>query len=287
MRKLRSLRPRRFRREGHAQTSGWLFGDSPRASFSILPNLFTSASLFLSLFAIVQISERNLIEACWLILFAAVCDAIDGPVARLTRTTSDFGLQFDSLSDLVAFGVAPAFLMYTNLRNMDESLPAYAPRLALGASALYAICAAIRLARFNVQAETSEKRHFVGLPSPGAAGVVVSAFLLIEWLPTIPALANWNLLEPRWLHRLSLLLVVGIAILMISEVRFAKLRSILAFSVNPFKTLVGIIIVICLAITFTGLFPVFLFAGFMGYVAACLLIELRRWMRHGSLGQQT
>ena len=247
---------------------------APRASFYILPNLFTSASLFLALWAIVKVSEGNFVDACWLILAAAVCDAIDGPVARLTRTSSSFGLQFDSLADMVAFGVAPAFLMYSNLRTLDELLPNYAPRLALGACSLFAICSAIRLARFNVQASTSEKNHFTGLPTPGAAGVVVSAYLFVQWLERMPFYDAG--LDARMLTRAILVLMVGISVLMVCEIPFPKFNRIILRPRNPFNTLVYLIVGACVLITFVGYFPLVLFAGFMLYIGATLAMALRR-----------
>ncbi len=253
-------------------------------SLVIFPNLFTSASLFLSLFAIVKISEgvAGFETACWLILLAAVCDAIDGPVARLTRSASNFGLQFDSLADVVAFGVAPAFLMYSNLRVMDNAhLPSYAPKLALGACALYSICSAIRLARFNVQADTAEKRYFTGLPTPGAAGGVVSAFLFVSWLSTMPLMESAG--DTRWLtinmHRSILLLMVGLALLMVSEIPFPKLKSLLLISRNHFNTLVVMVILVCLAITFQDYLPAMIFAAFMIYTLGAVSAEARRRLK--------
>lgn len=266
----------------------------PRAHLYILPNLFTSASLFLALYSIVKSAEGisanpgeaavHFTSACWCIILAAVCDALDGPVARLTRTASAFGVQYDSLADCVAFGVAPAFLMYANLKVMDSTmLPTYAPRLALGACALYAICAAIRLARFNVQSETEEKQHFTGLPSPGAAGTVVTTYLFVEWLRELPRIASISA-EPaigqltRGLHRGSLLLMVILALLMVSEVRFGKLKNLIRPSAKPLNTLVVLVLVACMLITLSEFLPVFLFGAFFFYIGITLVSEARRML---------
>lgn len=250
-----------------------------RMSLYLLPNLFTSASLFLALFAMVKVAEGHYIDACWLILGSAVCDAIDGPVARWTRTASRFGVEYDSLADVVAFGVAPAFLMYSNLKTMD-ALPDYAPKLALGACALFAICSAIRLARFNVQSETNEKRTFTGLPTPGAAGVVVTAYLFVEWLKNLPGLQELikEYIFVQNLHRLNLVLMVGTAFLMVSEIPFPKLRQLLSFSTNPFQSLVILVVVLCLLITFQGAFPVVVFTAFAVYVLSAVGFHLKRRM---------
>ncbi|MCC6547629.1 CDP-diacylglycerol--serine O-phosphatidyltransferase [Candidatus Sumerlaeota bacterium] len=263
----------------------------PPPHFYIFPNLFTSASLFLALWAIVNISEGSaaialkntaladakFVKACWLILFSALCDAVDGPVARLTRTSSSFGLNFDSLADVVAFGVAPAFLMYSKLRAMDEGLPLYAPRLALGACALFAICSAIRLARFNVQATTTERNYFTGLPTPGAAGSVVSAFLFVLWFTDLPAIrdldSDQNLRKN--LHRLILLMMAGLSFLMVSEVPFPKLKNLLSISRKPFDTLVILVVAICVLIMMWNNLPVILFGGFAIYILASVFNGVR------------
>lgn len=249
----------------------------------ILPNLFTATSLFLALFSLVKASEGQFMFAAWLIIGAAVCDAIDGPVARLTRTSSNFGLQFDSLADVVAFGVAPAFLMFKHLGLLDkEMLPVYAPRLALGACALYAICAAIRLARFNIQAATTEKNHFTGLPSPGAAGAVVSAFLFVEWLTeymtgidSLKAMLDTKDLTVN-MHRSTLLLMVILAFLMVSEVPFSKLKHILRVANKQFQSLVILLGGACVLITFADFMPVILFAGFAVYIVVSVVNYLRQ-----------
>jgi CDP-diacylglycerol--serine O-phosphatidyltransferase len=246
----------------------------PEGSLYILPNLFTAASLFLALFAIVKVAEGEFVMACWLILGSAICDAIDGPVARLTKTSSSFGVQFDSLADLVAFGVAPAFLMYQNLRGFDETmLPGYAPRLALGACALFAIFSAVRLARFNVQADTVERQFFQGLPTPGAAGTVVATYLFIEWLSR---LEFWAELETtRLLHRSILMLMLVLAVLMVSEIPFPKLKNLLSISRKPFNNLVLLTFIACLLISFLHMLPVVIFGAFVLYLA-CSVAMARR-----------
>ncbi|MEO8377581.1 MAG: CDP-diacylglycerol--serine O-phosphatidyltransferase [Candidatus Sumerlaeota bacterium] len=270
----------------------------PPASFYIFPNLFTSASLFLALWAIVNVSEGSVaialkdtglaelkfVKACWLILFAALCDAVDGPVARWTRTSSSFGLNFDSLADVVAFGVAPAFLMYSKLRSMDEGLPLYAPRLALGACALFAICSAIRLARFNVQAATTERNYFTGLPTPGAAGAVVSAFLFVLWftdLPGIRAVDNDQNIRKN-LHRLILLMMAGLAFLMVSEVPFPKLKNLLKFSRKPFDSLVILAVVLCVLMMMWNNLPVILFGAFAIYIVVSVFNGVRKKLSKGA-----
>ncbi len=140
----------------------------------LLPNLFTTGGLFAGFFAIIAASQGRFGAACMAIFVAAILDGVDGRVARLTNTQSEFGVQYDSLADLISFGMAPALVMYhwalIELRLDGATLG----RVGWLAAFLYAACAALRLARFNSQVATVDKRWFVGLASPAAAGLVAS-----------------------------------------------------------------------------------------------------------------
>lgn len=139
-----------------------------RRGIYLLPNLLTLGALFAGFYAIIAGMGGNFNEAGWAILIAAVLDGLDGRVARLTNTQSAFGAQFDSLSDMVSFGVAPALIVFSwALSSLGEA--------GWAASFIYISCAALRLARFNVQLGTVDKRFFVGLQSPVAAGLVTFA----------------------------------------------------------------------------------------------------------------
>ena len=142
-----------------------------RRGIYLLPNLFTLAALFSGFYAIIAGMSGNFDEAGWAIVIAAICDGLDGRIARLTGTQSAFGAQFDSLSDMVSFGMAPALIIFTY---------ALAPLGQIGwaASFMFMSCAALRLARYNVQLGTVNKRFFLGLQSPVAAGVVIG----IPWV---------------------------------------------------------------------------------------------------------
>ncbi|MFT6093126.1 MAG: CDP-diacylglycerol--serine O-phosphatidyltransferase [Pseudohongiellaceae bacterium] len=136
-----------------------------RRGIYLLPNLLTLSALFAGFYAIIAGMSGNFNEAGWAIMIAAICDGLDGRIARLTNTQSEFGAQFDSLSDMVSFGVAPSLIMFSwGFGPLD--------RLGWAASFVFVSCAAIRLARFNVQLGTADKRFFVGLQSPLAAGIV-------------------------------------------------------------------------------------------------------------------
>jgi len=139
-----------------------------RRGIYLLPNLLTLGALFAGFFAIIAGMAGNFNEAGWAIMIAAVMDGLDGRVARLTNTQSAFGAQFDSLSDMVSFGVAPALIVFSwALSSLGQA--------GWAASFIYMSCAALRLARFNVQQGTVDKRFFVGLQSPVAAGLVTFA----------------------------------------------------------------------------------------------------------------
>jgi CDP-diacylglycerol--serine O-phosphatidyltransferase len=136
-----------------------------RRGIYLLPNLLTLSALFAGFYAIIAGMSGDFNEAGWAIMIAAICDGLDGRIARLTNTQSEFGAQFDSLSDMVSFGVAPSLIMFSwGFGSLD--------RVGWAASFVFVSCAAIRLARFNVQLGTADKRFFVGLQSPLAAGIV-------------------------------------------------------------------------------------------------------------------
>lgn len=169
-------------------------GTQLRKAIYLLPNLLTLANMVLGILAIafsindsLNISlfgEDKAVPFVWparLILFAIVLDFMDGRVARATGTTSKFGMEFDSMADLVSFGMAPAFVIYLSVLKYINVGYMSVPTMGISIMVLYVVCAAARLARFNVQAQIEEKDHFVGLPSPAAAGLLASYVLLSHW----------------------------------------------------------------------------------------------------------
>src|SRR5471030_2470512 len=139
----------------------------------ILPNLLTTGNMFFGFYSMIQSLSGNFTMAAYAIIWAAVFDTLDGRVARLTRSTSKFGMEYDSLSDLVSFGVAPAILLYQwALKPFD--------RLGWLACFLFLACGALRLARFNVQVASIEKKYFQGLPIPMAAGIVATSVMAAD-----------------------------------------------------------------------------------------------------------
>ena len=197
----------------------------------ILPNLFTAGSLFCGMLAILEIYHGNMLQACWYILISAVLDLMDGTVARVTRTTSAFGLYFDSLSDMVAFGVAPAMLAY-------EVVWKSYPLLAGAVCSLYVVCGALRLARFNVQAAREESKAFLGIPIPGAALAAVSILWLSETEPALAFIVPLEQIFPP--------IMVVLAYLMVSKVPYFGIKSLNLVGRQPFEILVTIVVVVCL-----------------------------------------
>jgi len=199
-----------------------------RRGVYLLPNLVTTGGLFCGFFSVISTFREEYLIAAIAVLVAQVCDALDGRIARLTQTTSSFGVQYDSLSDVIAFGVAPGVLAYRW---------ALEPWGAWGwlAASLYVTCGALRLARFNVQVDTVDKQHFVGLPIPAAAGVVATTTLMYYFLGGEGATNK---------HITLLLLIYALAGLMVSTVPYYSFKDLHLRHRQPFWLLiVGIIVV--------------------------------------------
>lgn len=187
----------------------------------LLPNLITSGSLFAGFYSIASTYNGQFEKAAVAIIIGVVLDGLDGRVARMTRTTTKFGVEYDSLADLVSFGVAPAFLVY------GWALSQYG-RWGWLAAFLYLICGALRLARFNVQVTTVEKGKFNGLPIPAAATFVASIIMLFYYLGG----------SGNHKHLALLLAIYVLAFLMVSTVKYNSFKDLEAFRRRPFNTLV-------------------------------------------------
>jgi CDP-diacylglycerol--serine O-phosphatidyltransferase len=197
----------------------------------VLPNLMTTGNLFCGFFAIVQALKANYLFAAYAIVAAAVFDQLDGRLARLTRSTSKFGAEYDSLCDLVSFGVAPGIMLFQWALNPFG-------RLGWIACFLYVTCGALRLARFNVQANIVEKNYFQGLPIPMAAGIVASSILAFQDLE-LEALGNVGLL----------VMTILLALVMVSNFRYRSFKDLDLKERLPFRYLilgVGVIVVVAL-----------------------------------------
>ncbi|MGH8190261.1 MAG: CDP-diacylglycerol--serine O-phosphatidyltransferase [Rhodanobacteraceae bacterium] len=210
-----------------------------RRGIYLLPNLFTTGAMFAGFYAIVAGFLGYFQHAAIAVFVAALLDGMDGRVARLTGTQSDFGVQYDSLSDLVSFGLAPALVMYTwSLQYLRDYGPVWS-KFGWCAAFLYAACAALRLARFNTQVGVADKRFFQGLASPAAAGLCMSFVWSMENLG----------IEGQSLRFFTPFLIIVAGLLMVSRVRYFSFKVLPANDRVPFVwVIVALLIIVALAI---------------------------------------
>jgi len=205
--------------------------DRMKKGIYVLPNLFTTANLFCGFYSAIA-SMKGMYEiAAVAILIAAVLDGLDGRIARITHTTSRFGAEYDSLCDLVTFGVAPALLVY------NWSLIAYGKWGWLVAF-LFCVCGALRLARFNVQVGVIDSRVFNGLPIPGGAAVVATGILLYYYLGG----------EGRFSELPVMLGVVALSLFMVSSIKYYSFKDLNFFSRKPFMSFVLIVLILVIVV---------------------------------------
>jgi CDP-diacylglycerol--serine O-phosphatidyltransferase len=225
-----------------------------RRGIYLLPSLFTTAALFFGFFAIVQAIQGNFETAATAIFIAMIMDGLDGRVARLTHTQSAFGAEYDSLSDMVCFGVAPALVIY-EWALLDIGRPGWA------AAFIYCASAALRLARFNTTLGVMDKRYFQGLPSPAAAALVVG----LVW-----AMISQNVssADMRWS---AAFVTVFAGLSMVSNVRFYSFKDINLKKSVPFVAVLVMMLVFALISSpFTAeiIFALFCVYALSGYVLA-------------------
>ncbi len=220
--------------------------------YYLLPNMMTMASLFVGFVGMLWSLEGRFEMAAVAIMASCLFDGLDGKLARLTNATSDFGVQLDSLADLVAFGVAPALLAY------QWHLHAFG-RLGIVAAFLLIACGALRLARFNVQSGKISKKFFIGLPIPAAA-CLVAAFVLFAHHVDIAS-------TPLAAHVL-LVLSLAVSLLMVSAVRYFSFKEVEALRTHRFSTTVTALL-LCALIASEPKLLLFLFG--MGYLLSGLL----------------
>lgn len=244
---------------------------------AILPTLCTLGNTFCGFLAISKIADallhqnaeafrQNIVFAAWMIVLAMVFDALDGKIARLTNQTTDFGAQLDSLTDLITFGVAPAFLVkvvadYT----FTTQGVVYQDKLPLLLTSVYAICAALRLARFTLETEPDPKAHetFKGLPSPGAAGVIAGTALVL--FEKDSPLASLDAATRLTLVKVFLGMPIALGLLMVSRVEYVHLVSRWFKGRKPFVHLLMIVGLVFVAATWHD---VAFFVAFTGYAIA-------------------
>ena len=228
-----------------------------RRGIYILPNIFTSLNLFCGFYAIIAAIDGKFVAASLAIIIGVMFDILDGKIARATNTTSKFGIEYDSLADLISFGLAPGLMMY---------LWALKPLGRIGwlAAFLFMACGALRLARFNSQAGTTNSDHFVGLPIPAGAGMAATTVLFCSKL----GLAGK--VHPMFI----LVLLYGLSFLMVSTIRYNSFKKPELFRKMNFNVLVAVILILI----FIAAQPsVALFLLGIVYVASGPLITFRHY----------
>ncbi len=217
----------------------------------LLPNLFTTAALFGGFYSIIASMNGHFAAASVAIFIAMILDGLDGRVARMTNTQSDFGAEYDSLSDMVSFGIAPALIIYSwSLSSLGK--------IGWIAAFIYCVGAALRLARFNTQAGSEDKRFFTGLASPAAAGVVVGFVWICVDYQVAPESIKW----------IAWILTVGSGLLMVSNILYRSFKDLDLKNKVPFVALLFMVLVfvsIVLQPPFV-LFFMFLFYGLSGVI---------------------
>lgn len=228
----------------------------------ILPNLITTGNLFFGFFSIVKGLQGNFLWASGAILLAAIFDVLDGRVARMTNSQSEFGVQYDSLCDLISFGAAPALLMYK--AGLSE-----AGRLGWIVCFMFLACGALRLARFNVQSSIGKASgDFTGLPIPMAAGVVacfVALWMEFETKPSDFQLLFWientiqNPMFRQWFFAITGLLL---AMAMVTNVPYRSHKTLNIRGIKPFRLLVLAVAMVALIATQPEIFGFLIFFGY-------------------------
>jgi CDP-diacylglycerol---serine O-phosphatidyltransferase len=215
-----------------------------RQGIFLFPSLLTTANLFCGFFSLLMAMDQRFIEAAVSIFVAMVMDLLDGRVARLMKATSQFGVEYDSLADVISFCVAPAFLFYSfALRPLG--------RAAWFGAFLFVICGALRLARFNVQTASVDRRFFIGLSTPAAAGVVAALVILLQGE------------EPPRAVRVALAVTTYVlALLMVSTFRYWSFKEVDFARKRPVETLLVVVLAVMIVAT---MHEVFLFLVFGGY----------------------
>jgi CDP-diacylglycerol--serine O-phosphatidyltransferase len=234
---------------------GALRGALRRRGIYLLPNLFTTAALFAGFYAIVQAMNARYEQAAIAVFVAMVLDGLDGRVARLTRTQSEFGAEYDSLSDMVSFGAAPALIMYVwALQPLG--------RLGWIAAFIYCAGAALRLARFNTNIDVVDKRYFQGLPSPAAAALVSGFVWIVD---------DFQVDRVEWVRSLACGVTIFAGLTMVTNLPFYSFKDINFRRSVPFWA----ILIIVLALILVSVHPPFvLFGLFVAYSVSGYVVWL-------------
>ncbi|MBE9568072.1 MAG: CDP-diacylglycerol--serine O-phosphatidyltransferase [Proteobacteria bacterium] len=243
-----------------------------RRGIYLLPNLITTAALFAGFYGIVAATQGKFEQASVAIFIAMVLDALDGRVARMTNTQSEFGAEYDSLADMSSFGLAPALIMYEWSLSSLVDVGWHWGKLGWLAAFLYVASGALRLARFNTKASNTDKRYFQGLPSPAAAAVVVG----FVWA------CFDNNIQGASVAVVSLFVIVFAGLMMVSNVSYYSFKDIDFHNKVPFVVMLVVVMIFVFASVDP---PITLFGGFMIYALSGPVVSIiRRFKRRGRAG---
>lgn len=232
----------------------------------LLPNLFTTAALFAGFYAVLAAMNGQFEKAAIAIFVAMLLDGLDGRVARMTNTQTAFGAEYDSLSDMVAFGLAPSLVMY------ELSLSTLG-KFGWLAAFIFTAGAALRLARFNSRLDTADKRFFTGLPSPSAAAILAG----FVWVAVDNGVPGEDLAWP------ALILTTAAGLLMVSNILFHSFKQIDFKGKVPFFAIVAVMLAFAVILTEP---PLVLFAIFLAYTLSGPLLALKRQIKKRKTGEK-
>jgi CDP-diacylglycerol--serine O-phosphatidyltransferase len=243
-------------------------GEKMKKGIYILPSLLTCANMSCGYLSILSSIDGDFTRAAWFLVIAIAFDMIDGRVARLTKTTSEFGVQLDSFSDLISFGLAPSIMMYHLVLNSMG-------KVGMAIAILFVLCSALRLAKFNIQAQGGVVHSsFMGLPTPASAGLLLSFVLSYELFAdtgqslsfkTIPVLMK-NM--PIFFETMPVVMVI-LSLLMVSNVPYYSFKKMKLFKPKTFRLLVLVVLLLFLVIVFPQniifvLFSLYILSGLIG-----------------------
>ena len=244
-----------------------------RRGIYLLPNLITTAALFAGFYGIVAATQGKFEQASVAIFIAMILDGLDGRVARMTNTQTAFGAEYDSLSDMGSFGLAPALIMYEWSLSSLVDVSWHWGKLGWLAAFLYVACGALRLARFNTKASNTDKRYFQGLPSPAAAAVVVG----FVWA------CFDNGISGDAVAMIALPIIVFAGLMMVSNVSYYSFKDVDFHNKVPFVAMLIVVMVFVFAAIDP---PITLFGCFMIYALSGPVISiLRRLRKRHNAGQ--
>lgn len=237
----------------------------------LLPNLMTTGALFAGFYAVIAGIQGDFEQGAIAIFVAMILDGLDGRIARMTNSCSAFGAEYDSLADMISFGLAPALLIFQwELADFGK--------LGWLVAFIYTVAAALRLARFNTQVGTADKRYFQGLPSPAAAALLAGLIWVVES----------NEVEWSFMPVIALVLTVFAGLMMVSNTRFSSFKELNLKDKVPFVTLLVVVLVL-VVITIKPamiLFAIFFAYAVSGPVITLLTLKKTREMRKSQKSEQ-